>query len=149
MIQEVLISVKPTGTKKTRASTAFSAWINNNKEMPAKYAEGCSEVCSVTDVDFMIHAYKLGTFILIEEKTHGAKPSWSQRDNYKVLTQGFSVNSGFRGSFCVSFDRTSPEDGGWTISIFNDRCTRKTGCDEVMRHNFKNCLLYTSPSPRD
>lgn len=104
--------------------TPFGAWLRT------KHQERIgSHRFSAHNGDYFWHDYRDSWFIFMEEKRYRGKQTKSQRDTHGIVTQLLEKASGavvetmrgprpveFRGYYLIVFDKTSPEDGEFTIN---------------------------------
>lgn len=93
--------------------TPFSAWLRNTNFQ-----------VSIHDIDYVWHNYAENWFMTLEEKTHGAPQSQSQKETQGIIFQmlrsasprlcltrnGWNIIT-YRGHHLIVFENTNPDDG--------------------------------------
>ena len=85
-------------------STEFGIWLRQQKEIDSKLGY------VATNIDYMWMNYKNGLWMLIEEKRHGGKLSYSQTQMFNVIDKACSLDATYRGLHLLVFEETNPDD---------------------------------------
>ena len=102
---------------KVPACTPFSDWLRKQLEISSKLG------FITTNIDYMWGNYKTGRWMLIEEKRHNARPTWSQEEQFEVLHDACRKgDSNYRGFPLLVFENTTPDDG--KMFLDGDEITR-------------------------
>ena len=90
-----------------QTATPFSLWLRDQSEISSNKSQGFV----TTNIDYMWFNYKNNQWMLIEEKRHGAKVSWSQRQQFRVIDAACRNDKNYHGMHLLVFENTTPEDG--------------------------------------
>lgn len=86
-------------------STEFGLWLRSQHDIDSKLG------FATTNIDYLWKNTKTGNWMLIEEKRYMAKPSWSQKELFKVIHKSCLSSKKYHGIHLIQFEKTSPEDG--------------------------------------
>lgn len=116
-----LVCPKCRETKKH--GSEFSKWL---RKLGITDREFSSSFLVIHNLDFICFWYRQHWFITIEEKTHGAIPTRSQRNTQNVVAQLLEIASRetvetingpksieYKGHYYVSFENSTPDDSAW------------------------------------
>ena len=95
----------PVCGKPVSSATPFSDWLREQVEIDSSLGY------VTTNVDFLWSNYKTGRWMLVEEKRYGGHPSYSQREQFRMLDNALKDAPGYGGLWILTFDRTTPDDG--------------------------------------
>lgn len=88
-------------------STEFGIWVRNQSEIDSKLGYVAS------NIDFMWMNYNEKLWMLIEEKRHGARLTFSQSQMYQVLDKACRSDPNYQGLHLLVFEKTNPLDSDW------------------------------------
>ena len=86
-------------------STEFGLWLRKQDAIAS--ARGFV----ATNVDYVWANYKTGEWMLLEEKRHGSRPTFSQQDLFNRIDSACKSDPKYRGFYLIVFENTSPDDG--------------------------------------
>jgi hypothetical protein len=118
-------------------STEFGLWLREQPEI-------CSSAGYVaTNLDYIWGNYKTGEWMLIEEKRHNRKPTWSQKKQFEILHNAAKYDENYIGFYVVVFENTSPIDGDIYINnllVSSDELIDFLGFNLKIAGYFENVL---------
>jgi hypothetical protein len=88
--------------------TEFGLWLRKQDELDSKHGY------VATNLDYIWENYKTGDWMLIEEKRHMAKMTFSQRRQLERVHKALMhsrLRGQYRGIHLLQFENTSPDDG--------------------------------------
>ena len=106
-------------------SSAYSDWL---RQLPYPLD---SRNYDNENLDYVFFHYREGWFITMEEKQFGARSTMAQKDTHGIVAQLLTYASQssvkvetlrgkrsieYRGHYEISFEKTSPNDGGLAIN---------------------------------
>jgi hypothetical protein len=92
-------------------STEFGLWLREQEEIDSK------EGFVTTNIDYLWSNYKIGLWMLIEEKRYNSKPSKPQHNLFQIINKAAWNDPNYKGMHLLVFENTSPDDG----KIFLDK----------------------------
>ena len=94
-------------------STEFGLWLRGQlpEQKLSVDAIDSSLGYIATNLDYIWGNYKTEKWMLIEEKRHGRKPSFPQKEQFRALHRACKGTPGYNGLHLIVFENTSPEDG--------------------------------------
>lgn len=95
-------------------STPFGLWIRDVKELDSKFGY------TGNNLDFFWWNYKTKKWMFIEEKSHGATLTISQKQSFPILDKLARADENYKGFYIITLENTTPEDGRCFISQLND-----------------------------